>query len=74
MGLLDSCVSFWRSSLLFFVSSAPDQATFVSDAVAGQPRFRLAYRLNGDGTLAIAFAIAPPDADSAELATASRVR
>lgn len=43
-------------------ASAPGQATFVSDAVAGMPRFRLTYRLNDDGTVNIAFAIAPPGA------------
>jgi hypothetical protein len=34
--------------------------TFLSDAAAGQPRFRLTYRDLGENRLAIAFAIAPP--------------
>jgi len=35
-------------------------ATFVTDAAAPGPRFRLTYRLEDGGTLAIDFAIAPP--------------
>lgn len=40
----------------------PGQATFVSRAAAGRPRFRLGYRLNDDDTVSIDFAVQPPDA------------
>src|SRR5262249_55568343 len=36
--------------------------TFVSDPVAGQPRFRLTYVVTGPRTLALRFDIAPPGA------------
>jgi hypothetical protein len=36
--------------------------TMVSDAVAGQPRFRFTYTLKDPKTLAISFSIASPDA------------
>jgi hypothetical protein len=37
------------------------EASFVSDTVAGAPRYRLSYRLAPDGILRGMFAIAPPD-------------
>jgi hypothetical protein len=40
----------------------PKSAVFLSDEVAGAPRFRLTYRMKPDGTVAIAFDIAPPGA------------
>lgn len=43
-------------------SAEPKGAVFLSDASSGGPRFRLTYRLNPDGTVAIAFDIAPPGA------------
>ena len=36
--------------------------TFISDAVANQPRFRLSYAFTADDALAITFEIAPPNA------------
>jgi hypothetical protein len=41
-------------------SDFPAGAVFLSDELAGVPRFRLSYRLNADGTLAVAFEMAPP--------------
>ncbi len=41
---------------------APPEATFLSDETAGAPRFRLTYRVNQDGTMKVAFEIAPPGA------------
>ena len=46
-------------------SPAPGQALFLSDAVAGGPRFRLAYTLTAPGVLKGEFAIAPPGAPEA---------
>jgi hypothetical protein len=43
-------------------SSGPKGAIFLSDSAAGAARFRLTYRLNPDGTLAIAFDVARPGA------------
>jgi hypothetical protein len=44
---------------------APGRAVFLSDPVAGQPRFRLTYALEAPGVLAGEFAIAPPGAADA---------
>ena len=41
-------------------TEAPREATFVSEESAGAPRFRLSYRMKGDGTMETAFEIAPP--------------
>ena len=41
-------------------SAAPGEATFLSDVVAGAPRFRLNYKLGADNLLKGEFAIAPP--------------
>jgi len=41
-------------------SDNPQSVVFLSDEVAGAPRFRLTYRMKPDGTLAIVFDIAPP--------------
>ena len=43
-------------------SPRPDRAVFLSEAVAGQPRFRLTYTLQATGVLEGEFAIAPPGA------------
>jgi hypothetical protein len=43
-------------------SPAPGRAVFLSDAVDGQPRFRLSYALVPDGGLDGTFEIAPPSA------------
>lgn len=43
-------------------SPAPGQAVFVSDAVAGAPRFRLSYKLQSADVLKGEFEIAPPNA------------
>jgi hypothetical protein len=40
----------------------PNHATFTSDAVAGEPRYRLRYVLNSQGQLNGSFEIAPPSA------------
>jgi hypothetical protein len=51
------------------------EASFISEPVAGQPRFRLTYRLRADGVLAGEFAMAPPgqpDAFASYLAWESR--
>ena len=42
-------------------ASAENAVTFLSDAMAGAPRFRLTYRKTGDTTLSGKFEIAPPD-------------
>jgi hypothetical protein len=39
----------------------PNEATFVSDAAPKDPRYRLTYTLNPNGTLDGKFEIAPPD-------------
>jgi len=44
---------------------APGEASFVSDIVPGTPRFRLNYKLDGDGVLRGEFAIAPPGSPEA---------
>ncbi len=41
-------------------SAAPGEATFLSEPVAGEPRYRLRYELARDGVLDGEFAIAPP--------------
>jgi hypothetical protein len=41
-------------------TAEPKGVVFLSDAGSGGPRFRLTYRHNPDGTVAIAFDIAPP--------------
>lgn len=41
-------------------SPAPGQAVFLSDPVAGQPTFRLTYKLTSNGTLDGEFEIADP--------------
>ena len=43
-------------------SPAPNEAVFVSDAAAGQPKFRLSYKLDAAGLLKGTFEIASPDA------------
>jgi hypothetical protein len=43
-------------------SPGPGRAVFLSEAVAGQPRFRLSYTLPPSGVLEGEFAIAPPGA------------
>lgn len=45
------------------VSFSPDKKriTFLSEAVAGQPRFRLVYENLGPDTVNVVFEIAPPD-------------
>lgn len=40
--------------------AAPGEVTFVGDTVAGEPRFRLTYRLAPDGVLHGSFDMAPP--------------
>ena len=42
------------------LSDGGKKFSFVSDAVSGQPRFRLTYTITGASTLALAFEIAPP--------------
>jgi len=42
-------------------TSIEGTVTFLSDAVAGAPRFRLSYRKTNDTTLSGKFEIAPPD-------------
>jgi hypothetical protein len=46
-------------------SPAPGQAVFLSEAVGGEPRFRLSYKLQATGVLKGEFAIAPPGAPEA---------
>lgn len=46
-------------------SPAPGEAVFVSEAAAGEPRYRLRYRLLESGVLQGEFAVAPPDAPEA---------
>jgi hypothetical protein len=46
-------------------SPAPGQAVFLSEAAAGEPRFRLTYRLEASGVLKGEFAIALPSAPEA---------
>lgn len=41
-------------------TSSPNQLTLVSEVVSGSPRFRLSYKLGGDGVLAGRFQVAPP--------------
>jgi hypothetical protein len=41
-------------------SPAVGEAVFVSESMAGEPRFRLSYKLTPDGILRGEFAIAPP--------------
>ena len=41
-------------------AAVPGEASFVSDAISGAPRFRLSYKLGADGLLKGEFAIAPP--------------
>ncbi len=41
-------------------TAEPKGAVFLSDEVAGMPRFRLTYKLRPDGTVAITFELAPP--------------
>ncbi len=43
-------------------SPGPGRAVFLSELVAGQPRFRLTYTLQATGVLEGEFAIAPPGA------------
>ena len=43
-------------------SAAANQVLFTSDAVDGEPRFRIRYQLTPDGGLDGEFEIAPPDA------------
>lgn len=51
-----------RHTIRYAVSaSEPNRATFLSDAVAGQTRYRLIYVLEADGTLRGSFELAPPD-------------
>jgi hypothetical protein len=52
----------------------PGQAVLVSDAAAGAPRFRLTYRLDADGLLAIDFAIQPPGAPDFRTYLAGRAK
>jgi len=40
--------------------AAPGDATFLSDIVNGEPRYRLTYKLAPDGILRGTFAVAPP--------------
>jgi len=42
-------------------TSAEGAVTFLSDAMAGAPRFRLTYHKTGEATLSGKFEIAPPD-------------
>jgi hypothetical protein len=46
----------------YTVKAEPNRAVFTSDAVPGQPRFRLTYVLASPGKLDGSFDIAPPDA------------
>src|SRR5262249_58603547 len=46
-------------------SPAPNEAIFESDAAAGEPRFRLSYKLVSPGVLKGGFEIAPPGAPHA---------
>ena len=48
-------------------TAEPKGAVFLSDEVAGMPRFRLTYKLRPEGTVAIVFELAPPG--SAEFKT-----
>jgi hypothetical protein len=48
-------------------TAEPKGAAFLSDEAAGMPRFRLTYKLRPDGTVSIAFELAPPG--SAEFKT-----
>jgi len=41
-------------------TAEPKGAVFLSDEVAGMPRFRLTYKLRPDGTVAITFELALP--------------
>jgi len=41
-------------------TTAAGRAVFVSDAVSGEPRYRLTYEIDSSGTLKGEFAIAPP--------------
>ena len=43
-------------------SPAPGEAVFLSDAAAGEPRFRLSYKLESAGVLRGRFEVASPDA------------
>ena len=47
------------------MSPTAGQAVFVSEAAAGEPRFRLSYHLEASGVLRGEFAIAPPSAPDA---------
>jgi hypothetical protein len=46
-------------------SPAQGSAVFVSEPAAGEPRFRLSYKLAADGTLDGQFEMAPPNAPEA---------
>jgi hypothetical protein len=46
----------------YTAQASADNVTFLSDAHAGAPRFRLVYTLTSPTTLALEFAIAPPNA------------
>ncbi len=48
-------------------TAEPKGAVFLSDETAGRPRFRLTYKRRPDGTVSIAFELAPPG--SAEFKT-----
>ena len=41
-------------------TAEPKSAVFLSDEIAGMPRFRLTYKMRPDGTVSIAFEIAAP--------------
>jgi hypothetical protein len=58
-----------RHVIQYTVTAAaePKGAVFLSDETAGMPRFRLSYKMRPDGTVSIAFELAPPG--SAELKT-----
>jgi hypothetical protein len=43
-------------------TAEPKGAVFLSDVVAGMPRFRLTYKMRPDGMVGIAFELAPPGA------------
>lgn len=44
----------------YAVTTTPQHAVFLSDAKSSEPRYRLSYSVNPDGTLAGTFEIAPP--------------
>ena len=48
--------------IAYAVSASPDRVEFLSDEVAGKPRFKLTYDVKGPDELAIDFSIAMPGA------------